>query len=135
MSSEPLTIESPKEQEDACVLPSFDSDVAWELGTLIQRARRDANSSQLFFFVATRPGTLPDNMHWIKRKEAVVLRWGDVLAVHAAASEGGTSRSRSKPSLRWRIRACMGVMGFPVREDDHGVIVDGIREYLARHDN
>jgi uncharacterized protein (UPF0303 family) len=35
-----------------------------------------ANSSQLLFFATSRPGTHPDNMHWVKRKEAVVMRWG-----------------------------------------------------------
>ena len=39
-----------------------------------------------------------------------------------------------------RVRNVEGVVGVIVvsglkQEDDHGVIVDGIREYLVRHDN
>ena len=144
------------------MLPAFDSDVAWELGTIIRTCLQrkyehpavvyiaHANSSQLLFFATSRPGTLPDNMLCVKRKEAVVLRWG-------------TSSLRMLSQVRGHgmesIKARFGIVdqsayvfhggGFPVRvknvegivgvivvdglkhEDDHGVIVDCIQEYLA----
>jgi len=116
-----------------------------------------ANSSQLLFFGASRPGTLPDNMHWVKRKEAAVLRWGvSTLRMRAQVMEGWSSGVSTQTALQAKfemadpsVYACHGG-GFPVRvkgvegvvgvivvsglkqEDDHGVIVDGIQEYLAQ---
>lgn len=160
-------IESLKAEEDACVLPRFDSDVAWELGTVIraqcQKHERPAvvyiahaNSSQLLFFAASRPGTLPDNMHWVKRKEAVVLRWGTSTLRMRMQMESSFSTTDTQMALKAKyemadpsVYACHGG-GFPVRvegvegvvgvivvsglkqEDDHAVIVEGIREYLGR---
>ncbi|KAF8447244.1 hypothetical protein L210DRAFT_3525358 [Boletus edulis BED1] len=81
-------IESVKAQEESCVLPAFDSDVAFTLGTIIRtHCQRNhtgpavvyithANSSQLLCFAASRPGMFPDSMHSVKRREAAVLRWG-----------------------------------------------------------
>ncbi|KAI9574107.1 hypothetical protein HD554DRAFT_2165602 [Boletus coccyginus] len=162
------TIETLKAQERDCVLPAFDSDIAWELGTII-RARCQkkhqspaaiyiayANSSQLLFFATSRPGTLPDQMHWVKRREAVVLRWG-VSSSYMREQVLQTKPSRPvqetlKDSYEIAdptMYACQGG-AFPVRvknvggivgvivvsglgHDDHGVIVDGIKEYLGKH--
>ena len=146
------------------MLPAFDSDVAWELGTIIRTCLQRkhnrpavvnialANSTQLFF-ATSHPGTLPDNMHWVKRKEAVVLRWG-TSSLSMAAHMRLVSQSGKASMHRFEMadpseRVCHGG-GFPVRvknvegivgvivvdglnqgEDDHGVIVDCIQEYLA----
>ena len=160
-------IDTLKAQEDACVLPTFDSDVAWELGTIIRTQCQQkhgrpavvyvahANSSQLLFFAASRPGSLPDNMHWVKRKEAVVLRWGMSsfrMRLQMQNSQPGMhvqdvlkdKFEMADPSVYGchgggfpvRVKGVEGVVGVIVvsglkQEDDHGVIVDGIREYLA----
>ena len=162
-------VESLKAQEDACVLPAFNSDVAWELGTIIRTLCQQkydrpaavyiahANSSQLFFFATSRPGTLPDNMHWVKRKEAVVLRWGmssfrmrlqmqnhqPEMHVQEALKD---KFEMADPSVYGchgggfpvRVRGVEGVVGVIVvsglkQEDDHSVIVDGIQKYLGRN--
>ncbi|KAF8447249.1 hypothetical protein L210DRAFT_3525365 [Boletus edulis BED1] len=166
-----LTIDSIKAQEDACVLPAFDSDVAFTLGTIIRaQCQRNhtrpavvyiahANSSQLLFFAASRPGTLPDNMHWVKRKEEVVLRWGTSTIRMRMQLEQTLPGTTTQQALKDKfevtdpsVYACHGG-GFPVRvknvegvagvivvsglkqEDDHGVIVDGIQEYLKSLNN
>jgi len=155
-----------------CILPAFDSDVAWELGTIIRtrcqenRARpaaiyiAHANSSQLLFFATSRPGTFPDNMHWARRKEAVVLRWGmSSLRMWLQIPELTCTVTRvlsweekikhvheiADPSVYAfhgggfpvRVRIVEGIVGVIVvnglGDDDHGVIVDGIQEYLAKH--
>ncbi|KAG9313313.1 hypothetical protein JVU11DRAFT_5617 [Chiua virens] len=163
-----LTFDDLKAQEDACVLPTFDSDVAWELGTLIRTHCRThhtrpvvvyiahTNSSQLLFFATSRPGTLPDNMHWVKRKEAVVLRWGMStlrMRVKMETEQPGTAvQAALKDKFEMQdpsVYGCHGG-GFPVRvkgvegvvgvivvsglkqEDDHAVIVNAIREYLEK---
>ena len=148
------------------MLPAFDSDVAWELGTIIrtrcQKHNRPAivyiahaSSSQLLFFATSRPGTHPDNMQWVKRKETAVLKLGMsslrmwLKRMQPTPDEellGDFLPEMVDPS----VYKCHGG-GFPVRvrnvegivgviavsglksEDDHGVIVDGIREYLARN--
>ncbi|KAF9220120.1 DUF336-domain-containing protein [Gyrodon lividus] len=160
-----LTVKSIQFQEDECVFPSFDSNVAWELGNIIRTNCKQqftrpavvyiahANSSQLLFFTASGPGTLPDNMYWVKRKEAVVLRWGvSTMRMRLTVQEHGTSVQQSLKNrfemADLSIYACHGG-GFPVKvkgvegivgvivsglaqEDDHAVIVEGIKEYLAK---
>lgn len=167
----PPQIQSLKAQEEACVLPAFDSNVAWELGTIIRTICQQkhvrpvvvyiahANSSQLLFFATSGPGTLPDNMHWVKRKEAVVLRWGTSSMCMRMRMEEMQPGVHVQESLKDKfemadpsVYGCHGG-GFPVRvknvegvvgvivvsglkqEDDHGVIVEGIQEYLAKRGN
>lgn len=157
-----LTVESVAAQEEACRLPSFDSNVAWEIGNIIrtnlQKFTRPAvvyvahaNSSQLLFFATSKPGTLPDNMHWVKRKEAVVLRWGRStmgmrLSLQARGKTLQETFEMNDPSIYAvhgggfpvKVKGVEGVVGVIVvsgltQEDDHAVIVDGIKEYLAKN--
>ncbi|KAG1827405.1 uncharacterized protein BJ212DRAFT_1474558 [Suillus subaureus] len=158
-----LTVESVTTQEEACQLRSFDSNVAWEIGNIIRANAQQkftrpvviyiahANSSQLLFFATSGPGTLPDNMHWVKRKEAVVLRWGCStmrmrLSMQAKAKTLQEVYEMSDPSIYAvhgggfpvKVKGVEGVVGVIVvsglaQEDDHSVIVDGIQEYLARN--
>ena len=147
------------------MLPAFDSDVAWELGTIIRtclQRKHDSpavvyiahvNSTQLFF-ATSRPGTFPENMHCVKRKEAVVLRWGmsslRMLAQTGYMQPGMYTQESLKNMYEMAdpsVYTCRGG-GFPIRvknvegivgvivvdglkEDDHWVIVDCIQEYLA----
>ncbi|KAI9574108.1 hypothetical protein HD554DRAFT_2165603 [Boletus coccyginus] len=146
-----LTVESIKAQEEACVLPAFDSDVAWELGTIIRtRCQQNqdrlaviyiahANSSQLLFFTTSRPGTFPDNVHWVKREEAVyyprkpmrdTLR--DVYGIADPAMyacQGGGFPVRVK-----NVEGIVGVIVVNGLSQNHDVIMDSIKEYLARHE-
>ncbi|KAH7889137.1 hypothetical protein F5I97DRAFT_1827060 [Phlebopus sp. FC_14] len=160
-----LTAEAVKAHEEECIFPSFDSDVAWELGDIMRaNARRKftrpvviyiahANSSQLLFFATSRPGTLPDNMHWVKRKEQTVLRWGkSSLGMRLGLQVAGKSMQQalkdkfemSDPSIYGchgggfpiKVKGVEGLVGVIVvsglaQEDDHMLIVDAIKEYLA----
>ena len=150
------------------MLPVFNSDVAWELGTIIRTCLQQkhnrpavvyiahANSSQLLFFATSRPGTFPDNMQRAKRKEAVVLTWRlsslHVLAqikhllpyrtvqeslsymFEVADPSGYTCRGGGFPIRVKNVEGIVGVIvvdGLQRGEDNHGVIVDCIQEYLA----
>lgn len=156
-------VESVTAQEEACRLHSFDSNVAWEIGNIIRANAQQkftrpvviyiahANSTQLLFFATSGPGTLPDNMHWVKRKEAVVLRWGCStmrmrLTLQAKAKTLQEVFEMGDPSIYAvhgggfpvKVKGVEGVVGVIVvsglaQEDDHCVIVDGIQEYLARN--
>ncbi|KAH7924766.1 hypothetical protein BV22DRAFT_1195707 [Leucogyrophana mollusca] len=161
-----FTVESVSAQEEACRLPSFDADVAWELGSIIRKNVQQnytrpvvvyiahANSSQILFFAASGPGSLPDNMFWVKRKEAVVLRWGvSTMRMRLAVTKPGMTTQESlkdkfemaDPSIYalhgggfpLKVKGVEGLVGVIVvsgltQEDDHTVIVEGIQQYLAQ---
>ncbi|WP_245985096.1 heme-degrading domain-containing protein [Streptomyces tateyamensis] len=65
--------------------PSFDLDDAWRLGTLIVELARerglavtvDLHHGEQQVFHAALPGTSADNDDWIRRKAAVVRRFGE----------------------------------------------------------
>ncbi|MDX6209126.1 MAG: hypothetical protein QOE24_1517 [Frankiales bacterium] len=70
--------------EDRLRLPRFDADAAWSLGSqTIALARAEglavtvavAHGQQLMFHAAL-PGTVPDQADWIRRKTALVYRFG-----------------------------------------------------------
>ena len=146
------------------MLPAFDSDVAWELGTIIRTCLQRkhncpavvyialANSTQLFF-ATSRPGTLQDKMHWVKRKEAVVLTWGtSSLRMLVSRIEHGDESLKAQFGIADLSAYAFHGGGFPVRvknvegivgvivvdglkhwkgKDNHAVVVDCIQEYLA----
>jgi uncharacterized protein (UPF0303 family) len=70
------------------VLPRFTADDAFEIGVALRTRLRAlsekptvvnitlANSNNLLFHAASRPGVLPDNDSWVARKRKTVLRWG-----------------------------------------------------------
>ncbi|EIW84654.1 hypothetical protein CONPUDRAFT_149533 [Coniophora puteana RWD-64-598 SS2] len=160
--SQPPSVAEVEAQEDSCVLPSFDADVAWELGTTIRSIIQKehgkpaviyialAGSQQMLFWCATAPGTKPDNMNWVRRKEAVVLRWGvSTWRMRAQLAERGVTLKERFEMNDASMYAAHGG-GFPIRvkgiegtvgvivvsgmtqEDDHSVIVQGIQQYLSK---
>src|SRR5262249_15925542 len=95
-----------EEQERRLVLPHFDNDDAWRLGTLLvelARARSAPvtvdirrNGQQLFH--CALPGTSADNDAWILRKVRVVDRFGHAsyLVGLRFAAQGTTSEERAR---------------------------------------
>lgn len=69
-------------------LARWDSDVAYELGSMIRQRLRELSSEKpavvnisltngtVLYHAASRPGCQPDNSSWIERKRQTVLRWG-----------------------------------------------------------
>ncbi|MGA5822894.1 heme-degrading domain-containing protein [Kitasatospora sp. NPDC094028] len=72
-------------QQRELQFPSFDLDDAWRLGSLIVAVAReralavtvDIRHGEQQAFHAALPGTSPDNDDWIRRKAAVVRRFGE----------------------------------------------------------
>ena len=73
-------------QEAALLLPAFNADVAWQLGTVardlaIKRGQAIVIDLRRFgqphehLFYAALPGTTPDNGRWVERKVNVVARF------------------------------------------------------------
>jgi uncharacterized protein (UPF0303 family) len=143
-----------EEQERRLVLPRFDNDDAWRLGTVLVELARDhsapvtidirRNGQQLFH--CARPGTSTDNDAWIQRKVRVVDRYGhSSYLVGLRFSAKGTTfedSSRLDPDTYAAhggafplILAHTGpvgtvaVSGLP-QADDHHLVVTALERYL-----
>jgi uncharacterized protein (UPF0303 family) len=143
-------------EEDELQFASFTHDDAWALGTaLVEAGRRDGapiavdisrNGPQLFH--AALPGTSADNDDWIRRKTAVVNRFGhSTLFMRQSFLERGTTFEEAT-GLDLRDFAAHGG-GFPIlvrnvgpvgvvvvsglpQLDDHRMVVAALRAQLAR---
>lgn len=141
-------------QEQELVFDTFDAIDALDLGTRLTEAARaaghrvgiDIRRPNVILYRAVLPGVTPDQEVWIGRKAAVVLRMENSSAlVDAKLSAAGVDPA----AIGW-LDSSYAVTGgsFPIRvrgvgvvaaatasglssEDDHNLIVDGIRAHLA----
>lgn len=156
----PRDLAALEQVEDSLVLPAFTADTAWELGNRL-RARllafptpavisiSLANSNQLLFHSASRPGTAPDNDVWVSRKRTTVLRFGRSTWYMHNKLGGDEARFRDKYMLGeragdyaihgggWpvRVKGVESVVGVIVvsglkQEQDHQIIVETLKEHL-----
>ena len=142
-------------QEKRLQFKSFDSKLAWNLGSKLKETaeKRKAavaidiqlNGHPLFFFAM--PGTTPNNIDWIRRKRNVVVRF------HRSSYAIGLTYERDQTTLQAKTGAdlrdyatygggfplilegtgCIGaiaVSGLPQRED-HMLIVSVLQEYFG----
>ncbi|KAJ7634687.1 hypothetical protein FB45DRAFT_909562 [Roridomyces roridus] len=147
--------------EQSLVFNTFTADTAWELGNAIRSRLLDfktpsvvnitlANSDQLLFHTATRPGTHPDNDQWVARKRRTVLRWGcSSWYMHNKNQGGNEAFFAAKYALGdaagqyaihgggfpVRVKGVESVVGVIVvsglkQEWDHQVIVETVEKYL-----
>ncbi|OCH84596.1 hypothetical protein OBBRIDRAFT_798940 [Obba rivulosa] len=164
----PETLEAVAEQERRCVFPFFTSETAWTVGTLLRNRLREAsprpavvnitlaNTNQLLFHCATRPGTLADNDTWVARKRATVLRWGvSTLQKNYSLAGSTTAQKEVTFAAKFQLGERVGQYaihggGFPIRvkgvegvvgvivvsgltmEEDHEVIVEVLEDYLRK---
>jgi uncharacterized protein (UPF0303 family) len=146
-----LTITELEEQQRELQLPSFGLDDAWRLGSLIVGLARerglavtaDIRHGEQQAFHAALPGTSPDNDDWIRRKAAVVRRFGEVSYL-----VGERFRQKGRPfdldparyaahggSFPLLVRGTgpvgtVTVSGLP-QLDDHLFVVEGLRRFLT----
>ena len=143
-------------EEQELQFASFDENVAWQIGSqLVERARREGlpvtiditrGNHQLFH--ASLRGTSTDNDEWIKRKTRLVYRFG-----HSSFYMGQLLKSKGRsleeayliPQSEYAphggcfpviventgIVGTITVSGLP-QEEDHKLVVQSIREYLAQ---
>ncbi|KFY90888.1 hypothetical protein V500_04907 [Pseudogymnoascus sp. VKM F-4518 (FW-2643)] len=168
MSSKPLTaplgtFDEIVAQEKALALPHFTADDAFELGLLIRNRLREisqspavvniakANNQQLLFHATSRPGTVPENDNWVRRKRNVVLRFGfSTWAAHNMFEKGDEEMFKARFQLGEQAEQyAIHGGGFPVRvtgvegpvaavvvsglaqEEDHQIIVECLQTFLA----
>ena len=142
------------QEENELQFVNFDEMTAWQLGSqLVERAQSEGlpiaidimrGSHQLFH--ASLRGSAPDNDEWIKRKVRTVYRFG-----HSSFYVGQLLKSKAstieKSYLVPESEFAPHGGSFPVlikgtgligaitvsgltQEDDHRVVVEGIRDYL-----
>ena len=143
-------------EESELQFSSFNEDTAWQLGQrLVERATRDNLSvtidimrGQQQLFHASRPGASADNDEWVKRKVRLVYRFA-----HSSFYMGQLLKSMGKsieeafllPESEYAPHGgCFpiliketGVVGTITvsglaQEEDHRLVVEAIREYLAQ---
>ncbi|WP_230396376.1 heme-degrading domain-containing protein [Streptomyces blattellae] len=141
-------------QEKELVFDSFDHADAWRLGKRITAIAEQAGHAVgidirrpgLILFRAALPGSTPDQETWIARKAAVVLR----LETSSALVDARLSAAGVDPAAMGWLGADYAVTGgsFPIRvrnvgvvaaatasglssQEDHDLIVEGIRAHLA----
>ncbi|MFD2090976.1 heme-degrading domain-containing protein [Blastococcus deserti] len=155
MSDQPYTMADLAAEEQELHLSSFTNDDAWALGSALVAAGRDQgapiavdvtrNRHQLFH--AALAGATPDNDAWIRRKAAVVERFGhSSLYVRQASIERGTTfeaefgldpdgyaaHGGAFPVLVRSVGpvGVVVVSGLP-QVDDHRMVVAALRAHLA----
>ncbi len=143
------------QEEQELQFTSFNEDIAWLLGCqLVERARKDGlpiaidimrGTHQLFH--AALNGSAPDNDEWVKRKARAVIRFG-----HSSFYMGELLKSRGQTIEKnylvpeseiaphggsfpvilkgTGVIGTITVSGLP-SQDDHRMVVDAIRNYLA----
>ena len=70
-------------QERELVLPRFDTEIAWQLGSLLRQIAHERKLPVVIdvrrfnqpLFYAALEGTTPDNPEWVRRKNNVVARF------------------------------------------------------------
>ncbi|MFI1359935.1 heme-degrading domain-containing protein [Streptomyces sp. NPDC020898] len=145
-------------QEKELVFESFDHADAWRLGSGITAIAKKAGHAVgidirrpgLILFRAALPGITPDQDTWITRKAAVVLR----MEASSALVDARLSAAGVDPAAIGWLGADYAVTGgsFPIRvrdvgvvaaatasglssQEDHDLIVEGIRAHLAHGDS
>ncbi|WP_416403380.1 heme-degrading domain-containing protein [Arthrobacter sp. LFS091] len=151
MSDSPRLVEL-LQQEEELVFAAFDNHDAWRLGSLIANhaissgfgVAIDIRRHNIVLFRCVLPGATSDQEEWIRRKAASVLRFE-----HSTALLGEQFAERNPLGGGWLAPEDYTLAGgsFPLRvrgvgvigaitvsglssDDDHQLVVDGIRSYL-----
>ncbi|KAF7547038.1 hypothetical protein G7Z17_g8002 [Cylindrodendrum hubeiense] len=108
-----------------------------------------ANSSQVIFQTVTGPGTVPDNESWVRRKRNTVLRFGHSSwwmhnkfegdevkfgSIFAISDDQKCNYAIHGGAIPIRIKGVEGIVATVIvsglkQDEDHGVIVDVIKEH------
>jgi uncharacterized protein (UPF0303 family) len=146
-------------QERKLVLPQFDANVAWDLGTRIRTMATERNLAvvidvRLFgqpLFYAALDGTTPDNFEWVRRKTNTVARFyrSSYSSGLKEKIKGETlSQSQGLPIADYCVHGgsfplavagagvvgCATVSGLPQRSD-HELVVEALCALLGKDYN
>lgn len=148
------TLEMLAAEQEELRLPTFDYDLAWHLGCLLQaeaKARALPVSitvahGQDVMFSLLMPGATPDNLDWAARKRAVAHRFHrSSLAIRLEAEKGGYDLNTAFRLPPERFVASGGALPLMLRGgtligtaavsglpdvQDHQLVVDALRKLL-----
>ncbi|KAK3698997.1 hypothetical protein LTR37_016688 [Vermiconidia calcicola] len=159
----PLQFDEIVAQEKSVTLPHFTSDDAFALGISIRTRLRDvseqpavvnitlANNRQELFHATSRPGTVPENDNWVRRKQNTVLRFGfSSWAAHNMFDKGDEVKFKDRFQLGEtageyaihgggvpiRVKGVEGpiaaiVVSGLAQEQDHQIIVECLQDFLT----
>jgi len=144
------------QQERELVLPRFDADFAWELGSTLHRMAAERKLAIVIdvrrfgqpLFYAAMEGTTPDNVEWVRRKNNVLARFhsssyavglkeklkketiteSQGLAIADYATHGGCFPLRVAAA---GIVGSVTVSGLPQR-NDHELVVEALCALLGK---
>jgi len=146
------------QEEQELQFTKFDEDTAWQIGSQLVKhslsnglpVTIDITRGDHQLFHASLRGTSPDNDEWVKRKVRLVYRFG-----HSSFYTGQLLKSKGKrieeayliPESEYAphggcfpvIVKDTGVIGTITvsglsQEEDHKLVVQAIRDYLARRE-
>lgn len=148
------SIETLLQQEQESSFDGFDFDAAWQIGSAIRQKGLQQNAPIAIevyafgqpLFLSALPGSVADNLEWMKRKRNTVLRLGHSSLYAGLNYEKTGQRMEYHPyinqfeycdhggsfPLLTRAGAVFGavsVSGLPAHED-HALVVWGINQYL-----
>jgi uncharacterized protein (UPF0303 family) len=140
------------EEESSLTFPTFDHDVAWQLGRTIRRLARESSApiaidvriGEQQVFHSALAGSTADNDEWIARKIRTTRRFAtSSLAIRVKRDlDGGDAFGWLDPTVYAVSGGCVPlrvggaivgtatVSGLPDHED-HALVVSAIRELLA----
>ncbi len=129
-------------QECSLIFPDFDEDVAWTLGcTLRSLATKhrypiviDVRRFDRALFFAAMPGSVPDNLEWVRRKSNVVQRY------HRSSYAVGLELAAKNDTLEARYGLPLSDFAahggsFPIRIHSAGVIGSVTVSGMAQRDD
>lgn len=147
------------EDEASSILNAFNADIAFEIGCLLREKARthsepvaisiSSADGIVYFQCCSRPGVIPDNLEWIKRKRATVLRFhrSTFFLGCKARIEDRTPESAYRLSERdyafhgggfpIRVRGSEGIQGAVVvsglkQADDHALVASVLKNWVRK---
>lgn len=117
------------EQEEKLVLPKFDYEVAWRIGTRLREMAVKRNLPVVIdvrrfgepLFYAALPGTTPNNAEWVRRKSNVIARYHRSSYGLGRDLDSKNTTLQEKHDLPLSEFAAHGG-GFPIRVVNAGIV-------------
>lgn len=142
------------QQEAEHRLPQFDFDTAWQLGQSLQQRGRAMNAPIAIevyafgqvVFMAALPGSVPENLEWMRRKRNTVLLTGHSSMYVGLVNEQKGERMAQQRNIRQdeytdhggsfpllspqgTIVGAVSISGLP-SEEDHALALWGISQLM-----
>lgn len=147
------------EDEADSILNAFNADIAFEIGCLLREKARTysepiaisicSTGGVVYFQCCSKPGVIPDNFEWVKRKRVTVERFhrSSFFLGCKARAQDRTPEQAYRLSERdfafhgggfpIRVRGSEGIQGTVVvsglkQADDHALVTSVLKDWVSR---